>query len=82
MPPVTGNNVDAGFGLAGRGAADGQRLAVGREAVAAVAAGGVADVERLGSAAIGGDGHDFAGFIEDEGLAVVGPVRRFHVTLG
>src|SRR6202034_4916202 len=71
-----GHDVDTGFRHAGCGAADGELLAIGREAVAAVAVGRIADVEGLRRAALGGDGDDFAILIEDEGFAVVAPIWR------
>jgi hypothetical protein len=77
-----GNDVDAGFVIVWRCVADGERLAVGRDAVVVVAV----RLRRGGNerrfAAIKSEPVERSILIEDEELAVSGPVGRLKVRGG
>ena len=77
-----GNNVDAGLVIVAGLVADGEELAVGRDAVIVVAMDLRRGGDDVGLAAVEGETAKGSILIEDEELAVAGPVGRFEVRGG
>src|SRR5665213_2212922 len=76
-----GNQKDVRTSHLWRTTADGQQLAIRRNSMAAIAARGCPDVERLRLAVAGRDPHDLAALVKEQRASVTRPVRRLEVCI-